>query len=52
MNLNTITSCTKDKIFGGLSVKADILVDLVHRQWSWSISAFGISLMIERNVGS
>jgi len=31
VNLNTITSCTKDKVFGGLSVKADILFDLVYR---------------------
>jgi len=46
VNLNTITSCTKDKVFGGLSVKADVLFDLVCRQWSRSIFAFGISLVV------
>jgi len=46
MNLDPITSCTKDKVSGGLSVKADILFDLIYRQWPWSISTFGISLVI------
>jgi hypothetical protein len=46
MNLDTITSCTKDKVFGGLSVKADVLFDLIYSQWSRSISAFGVSFVI------
>jgi hypothetical protein len=46
VNFDSIASCTNDKVFGRLSVKADVLFDLFYRQWSWSISAFGISLVV------
>jgi len=46
MYFDPITSCTKDKVFGGLSVKADVLFDLIYRQWPRSIPAFGVSFVI------